>query len=82
MRGEDLSNWRKRNGYDQKSLMDELGIRSRQTLSSWENSKRPIPRTVELALVALERLPDCRNIGGKKASPQERGEFLNKIGGH
>ncbi len=79
MEGQDLLNWRKRNGYDQQSLMDELGVGSRQTLSNWENSKRPVPRTVELALIALERFPECRNTGGKKASPKERAAFLEKI---
>jgi transcriptional regulator with XRE-family HTH domain len=80
MRGRELTEWRRRNGYDQKGLMNELEIGSRQTISSWENSKRPIPRTVVLALTALERLPDCRNIAGKKVSSQVRTEFLNKVG--
>ena len=81
MQSEELVAWRKRNGYDQQALMHELGIRSRQTISSWENSKRTIPRTVELALIALERFPQCRNIGGKRATAHERGAFYDRAGG-
>ena len=68
MRGTDLKGWRKRNGYTQEALMRELQLRSRQTLVGWEQSEK-VSRTVELALQALERLPDTRTIAGLRCSP-------------
>jgi transcriptional regulator with XRE-family HTH domain len=70
MTGPQLTAWRKANGYSQELLMEELEVKSRQTISSWEHSER-IPRTVELALMALEHIPEYRNIGGKKATSKE-----------
>ena len=80
MRGRELTDWRKRNGYDQKALMRELGIRSRQTVSKWENSGEAVPRTVELALIALEKFPECRNIAGHVATSRERRKYFSEIG--
>jgi DNA-binding XRE family transcriptional regulator len=70
MTGADLTAWRKTNGYTQELLMKELEVKSRQTISSWEHSDR-IPRMVELALRALEYIPEYRQIGGKKATSKE-----------
>lgn len=64
MTGEDLREWRKRNRYRQADLQRELQIGSRATISAWENTEGQLPRMVELALIALERLPDTRMIAG------------------
>ena len=72
MRGTDLREWRKRHRYNQYDLMKELGIQSRQTISTWENSNNELPRMLELALIALENVPDSQNIHGKRASAAER----------
>ena len=65
MTGGELRAWRKANGYQtQEALQRELGIKSRGTISAWENASEPLPRLVELALKALERVPECRMIGG------------------
>lgn len=62
MTGEDLKAWRDRNGYaTQESLRKELQV-TRDTISRWERSKGPLPRQLELALLALAELP-CRDIG-------------------
>ncbi len=74
MTGEELVAWRLRNGYTQEALMKELGVKSRQTISSWEKPGRRVERTVELALNALERDPTLRMIAGKKASAREARE--------
>ena len=67
MKGNELSAWRKRNRYfRQEDLMRELGIKSRGTISAWENSDDDLPRTIELALLALEQLPLARKIEGKR----------------
>ena len=58
MKGNEIREWRARNGYaSQKALMDELGIASRTTMSVLENSGDEIPRIDMLALIALERQP-------------------------
>ena len=80
MNGSDLVAWRKRYGYSQEALMAELGVRSRQTISSWENSGKDVPRIVELALVALEQVPDCRRISGKRTNAQEKRAYFQKRG--
>jgi len=77
MTGADLTAWRKANGYSQERLMSELEVKSRQTISSWEHSAR-IPRTVELALMALQHIPVYRNIGGKKATSKEVKAHISK----
>lgn len=68
MRGRDLRDWRKRNGFSQEELRRELELGSRQTVSSWERPEKEVPRLVELALRALELDPTCRRHGGRKAS--------------
>lgn len=75
MVGADLRKWRKRHGYNQEDLMKELGVQSRQTISTWENSSNKLPRVLELALAALESLPEIRNIHGKAASASERKRY-------
>jgi DNA-binding XRE family transcriptional regulator len=65
MRGIDLKEWRQRNRYTQEALMHELGVRSRQTMISWERSDK-LPRIVELAIQALERSPDLRTVAGER----------------
>jgi transcriptional regulator with XRE-family HTH domain len=72
MLGVDLKVWRKRHGYSQDTLMQELGIKSRQTISTWENSDNQLPRMLELALKALESIPGSREIHGKPASTSDR----------
>lgn len=76
MTGEELVAWRRRNGYSQEQLMRELDVKSRQTISSWEKSGNQVERTVELALIALERDPMLRRIAGKKASAREARAYL------
>ena len=67
MKGNELPAWRKRNRYPrQEDLMWELGIKSRGTISAWENSDDDLPRTIELALMALERIPLARTIDGMR----------------
>jgi DNA-binding XRE family transcriptional regulator len=78
MRGAELAAWRKRLGYSQLELMLELDVKSRQTISSWENAA-DIPRVVELALHGLEHHPPCRRRGGKKVSVRESREYLAKM---
>lgn len=69
MKGSDLKEWRKINGYkSQASLQLELNLGSRGTVSAWENSKENLPRVVVLALKALERCPDLRNVSGHLSS--------------
>ncbi len=72
MQGADLKAWRKRYGYSQDILMKELGIQSRQTISTWENADKKLPRMLELALMALENIPESRNIHGNPASALDR----------
>ncbi len=75
MRGCDLREWRKRNGFTQDELRQELEIGSRQTVSSWERPENEVPRLVELALRALELDPTCRQRAGKKATAKERRDY-------
>lgn len=62
MLGTELPEWRKRNNFTQDTLRIALGIRSRQTIITWEKSTSPLPRLVELALFALETFPDQRKV--------------------
>ena len=62
MLGTELPDWRKRNSFTQDTLRIALGIRSRQTIITWEKSTAPLPRLVELALFALENFPEQRNV--------------------
>lgn len=72
MRGIDLKDWRKRHRYSQEALMMELGVHSRQTISTWENSPDELPRITQLALWALEEIPEARNVRGTRTSAAER----------
>jgi transcriptional regulator with XRE-family HTH domain len=80
MKGSELVEWRQRNGYSQVDLMKELA-KSRQTVSTWERPDAEVPRLVELALIALERHPDCRITAGQKATRQQAKEFGRKWAG-
>jgi transcriptional regulator with XRE-family HTH domain len=72
MLGGELRAWRKRNGYTQEMLCMALNLGSRQTIISWEKSNNPIARTVELALIALEHLPEkCKTVAGTRCSVAE-----------
>jgi DNA-binding XRE family transcriptional regulator len=62
MLGTELSEWRKRNGFTQDTLRIALGVKSRQTIITWEKSTAPLPRLLELALLALENFPEERNV--------------------
>ena len=62
MRGIELPEWRKRNGFTQDTLRIALGVKSRQTIITWEKATEPLPRLVELALLALEGFPAERNV--------------------
>jgi DNA-binding XRE family transcriptional regulator len=62
MRGTELPAWRSRNRFTQDTLRMALGVKSRQTIITWEKSTEPLPRLVELALLALERFPDERKV--------------------
>lgn len=63
MTGKDLKEWRKKNGYrTQESLRRELEV-TRDTISRWECSEEPLPKQLQLALLALAELPEiCRDI--------------------
>jgi DNA-binding XRE family transcriptional regulator len=72
MLGTDLPHWRKRNRFTQDTLREALGVKSRQTIITWEKSVDPLPRTTELALLALEHLPEmCRTIDGRRYTAAE-----------
>ena len=72
MVGTDLPDWRKRNRFTQDTLREALGVKSRQTIITWEKSEAPIPRTVELALLALEHLPEmARKVDGHRFTAAE-----------
>lgn len=75
MRGAELAKLRKEMGFTQSDLMEELGVASRQTISSWEKPGRDVPRLVELAVIALRDVPKCRIRYGKKATRREQREF-------
>jgi transcriptional regulator with XRE-family HTH domain len=64
MLGTELPEWRKRNRFTQDSLRLALGVKSRQTIITWEKSTDLLPRLVQLALLALERFPEERNADG------------------
>jgi len=61
MTGSDWAEWRKRLGYSTASIMLELGVSSRQTINNWEKADK-VPRLAELALYALENIPQCRDV--------------------
>ncbi|HWS65246.1 MAG TPA: hypothetical protein VN325_21035 [Steroidobacteraceae bacterium] len=66
MLGTDLPKWRKRNRFTQDSLRLALGVKSRQTIITWEKSTERLPRLVQLALLALEHLPAERVADGSR----------------
>ncbi len=71
--GRDIREWRKRNKYHtQADLQQELRIKSRGTVSAWENSDKPIPRILYLALMALEQRLGPREVFEKRMSAKER----------
>ncbi len=72
IRGIDLKDWRKRHGYTQEALMRELEVNSRQTMSTWEKSPDELPRIVQLALRALEEIPEARYVDGKRTETAEK----------
>ena len=73
MTGDELHLWRQRMGWSRGDLMRELGVGSRQTIINWENSDS-IPRTVELAIAALEFLPQFRKIGATEETKRSNSE--------
>ena len=84
MKGIDLKKWRDRNNFTQDFLMNELGIKSRQTIISWEHSEY-IPRIVELAIIALDQIEACRRQSGYKtqfAAKNIAGILLDKLKGY
>jgi transcriptional regulator with XRE-family HTH domain len=56
MTGPDLRAARKQLGYTRAELADALDL-VQETIADYETGKRPIPRTVELAMQALDRSP-------------------------
>lgn len=66
MIGIELPEWRKRNRFTQDSLRMALGLGSRQTIISWEQSTEPLSRMAQLALLALEHLPEHRGVDGHR----------------
>lgn len=59
MKGTELKEWRKNQEFTQAELVLQLGLKSRQTLISREKSDEDLPRLWELALLALEKVPNC-----------------------
>ncbi len=72
IRGIDLKDWRKRHGYTQEALMRELEVNSRQTISTWEQSPDELRRIIQLALTALEEIPEVRRVVGKRPRTAEK----------
>ncbi len=71
LNGKDLRRRRKRLDYTQEGLRIELGLKARQTVINWESSEAELPRMIQLALMALENLPECRRVLGKKATAHQ-----------
>jgi DNA-binding XRE family transcriptional regulator len=72
MLGTELRQWRATNCFTQDTLRIALGIRSRQTIITWEKSADPLPRLVQLALMALENFPEERNVTALATIPRRR----------
>jgi DNA-binding XRE family transcriptional regulator len=72
MLGTELPQWRAKNRFTQDTLRIALGIRSRQTIITWEKSPDPLPRLVQLALMALESFPEERNVTALATVPRHR----------
>jgi hypothetical protein len=81
MLGTELPGWRKRNRFTQNTLRMALGLGSRQTIITWEKSNEKLPRMVELALLALEHLPDQRGSDGYAFSAAEYPEVRERVFG-
>jgi DNA-binding transcriptional regulator YiaG len=78
MKGAEWAAQRRRLGYSQQTLMRELGVGSRQTISTWENSEE-VPRLAVLALYAIEHCPECRRSLGSGVSLTEERKYFNKM---
>ncbi len=79
MKGHELKEWRKANGYkNQTALKEELQLGSRGTVSAWENSDKEIPRIIFLALQALKRCPDLKKVSGERKSGSSNKYELNR----
>ena len=64
MTGQDLKTWRKQHGYiTPESLLNELDIKSGDVIVRLENDERPLPRFLELTLIALTQLDDHLPLG-------------------
>lgn len=72
MTGAEMKAWRKRNRFTQDTLCDELDV-SRQTIMVWEKAAK-VPRSIELALIALEQVPGCRVVDGERQSAAQHVE--------
>jgi DNA-binding XRE family transcriptional regulator len=72
MLGTELPQWRAKNRFTQDTLRIALGIRSRQTIITWEKSPDSLPRLVQLALMALENFPEERNVTALATVPRHR----------
>ena len=60
-----------------------LGVKSRQTIITWEKATEPLPRVVELALLALENFPEHRNVTAlatvhRTPMPEHRGRGFDR----
>ena len=82
MLGTDLPEWRKRNRFTQNTLRMALGLGSRQTIITWEKSTDRLPRMVELALLALEHLPDQRGADGYSFTRKDLPAVRERVHGH
>jgi len=72
MLGTELPEWRNRNRFTQDTLRIALGVKSRQTIITWEKSTEPLSRLVQLALLALERFPEERKVTALATIPKHR----------
>jgi hypothetical protein len=72
MLGIELPEWRHRNRFTQDTLRIALGVKSRQTIITWEKSTERLPRLVQLALLALERFPEERKVTALATVPKNR----------
>ena len=79
MNGREWAVWRRQLGYSQHAVMQELGINSRQTISTWENADE-VPRLAVLALHAIEHHPECRNVIGQRISFSEERSYRKRLG--
>lgn len=78
MNGREWAAWRMRLGYSQQAVMQELGINSRQTISTWEHADE-VPRLAVLALHAIEHHPECRNVAGQRISLSEEMAYRKRL---